>query len=450
MEDLQSMFERVYVINLARRVDRLTAFHARLKQYGWPFKQPIVYPAIEGDKVGVPPEFGQGGGAYGCRMSHLRILQDCLMDDVKTVMILEDDAEITEGFPERVREFLAKVPDDWEGIMLGGQHHAPPIPTGIDGVVRVRYAQRTHCYIARPSYMKALQRRWGNATVHIDWLMRDWQHQFVVYAPDPWLVGQAGGRSDIRGAEKPPEWWISGSHLPPGPVAVAKVPRDVLDGLVFRGFHPGWTRDNDGIDEGLHRVFRNPPGSARAQALRKWLEMIQSECVGGLLPTVYHHDATLELVQEAWSGPVHLVTGDSVESAWSCLPPDIREMMRTKQTLRKAPVVLLRCPRVMIDQLHEHGFHPGYWRDRETGLDMGLKRIFEGVEESKRIDELRKWCEWLLREAKRDGLIVTAIHPKLTLEDLKAASPFDVIEVEATSIDQLKQAITGFATLCDR
>ena len=438
--DLYDFIERVYVINLKRRPDRLRTFFQRLEQYGWPFKEPIVYPAIEGDKVGVPPEFTQGGGAYGCRMSHLRILQDCLMDDVHSVMILEDDADLCEGFPEKVAEFLEKVPIDWEGIMLGGQHHAPPIPTTIDGVVRVRYAQRTHCYIARPSYMKALQRRWGNATVHIDWLMRDWQHQFVVYAPDPWLVGQAGGRSDIRGAEKPVEWWIKQDKLPPGPVALAKVSRDVLEAMTVVGFHPGATRDENGIDEGLKRVFASQSRTERVQRLKDWLMMIQAESVGGLLPTVFHPDATLDLVQEAWAGPVYVVHGNTANDAFACLPESVQERMRTRQTLRQAPLILLRCPRGMIDQLHSHGFHPGYWRDRETGLDMGLKKIFEREQSrEERIVELRKWCDWLLREAKRDGLIVTAIHPKLTLEELKEASPIDVVEIEASSIEQLKE-----------
>jgi len=131
MVDLRDYFERVYVINLRRRPDRLRAFFKRLEQYGWPFKEPIVYPAIEGDKVGVPPEFTQGGGAYGCRMSHLRILQDCLMEDVSSVMILEDDADLCEGFPEKVAAFLAKVPSDWEGIMLGASttHRRFPPPS---------------------------------------------------------------------------------------------------------------------------------------------------------------------------------------------------------------------------------------------------------------------------------------------------------------------------------
>ena len=442
--DLKDFVDRVYVINLKRRPDRLRTFFQRLEHYGWPFKEPIVYPAIEGDKVGVPPEFTQGGGAYGCRMSHLRILQDCLMEDVQSVMILEDDADLCEGFPEKVAEFLEKVPSDWEGIMLGGQHHALPIPTAIDGVVRVRYAQRTHCYIARPSYMKALQRRWGNATVHIDWLMRDWQHQHVVYAPDPWLVGQAGGRSDIRGAEKPVEWWIKQDKLPPGPVALAKVSRDVLEAMTVFGFHPGATRDENGIDEGLKRVFANPSPSERVRQLRAWIAMIQAECVGGLLPTIWNPDATLDLVQEAWAGPVYVVQGNTAYEAFACLPEEIQTKMRTRQTLRQAPIILLRCPREMIDQLHSHGFHPGYWRDRETGLDMGLKKIFEREQSrEERIVELRKWCDWLLREADRDGLIVCAIHPRLVLEELQEASPRPVVEVEAKTIKEFRNALVA-------
>ena len=72
--------DRCYLINLKRRPDRLDACLARIAAVEWPFPQPQVFEAIDGDRVGVPPEFTKGGGAYGCRCSHVAILQRCLMD----------------------------------------------------------------------------------------------------------------------------------------------------------------------------------------------------------------------------------------------------------------------------------------------------------------------------------------------------------------------------------
>jgi len=75
---------------------------------------------------------------------------------------------------------------------------------------------------------------------------------------------------------------------------------------------------------------------------------------------------------------------------------------------------------------------------------MGLKKIFEdNLPREKRIEELRKWCHYLLREANRDGLIVVAIHPKLTLDELREASPREVIEVQGNSVDELAAQLVG-------
>lgn len=46
MDALHDFFERVYVINLKRRPDRLRTCLARLQRHGWPFKPPQVYAAI--------------------------------------------------------------------------------------------------------------------------------------------------------------------------------------------------------------------------------------------------------------------------------------------------------------------------------------------------------------------------------------------------------------------
>ena len=312
-------FDRCYVINLKRRPDRLRAFFERLDACDWPFRRPEVLEAVEGDRVGVPPDFSQGGGAFGCRQSHVRILEDCLMADVGSVLVLEDDADLRPGFGQGCREFLDRVPDDWEGILLGGQHHSAPSPVH-DGVVKVNYAQRTHAYAARGEYLRGLHQRWANATVHIDWLMRDWQHQYKVYAPNRWLIGQAGGRSDIRGAEKPPEWWIE----PTGqePVILLHAPREVVERLRDHGFHTGMERTSEGTDVGLAECYA--PGLAedeRQRRLAAWIQRLQWDCVGGgLVCTVWHPLATLADIQAAWRGPIWEITADSVESAVAHLP----------------------------------------------------------------------------------------------------------------------------------
>jgi hypothetical protein len=69
------------------------------------------------------------------------------------VLILEDDAVLPQRFPEVVEEFLAKVPGEWDGIMLGGQHLRPPDIVD-NGVVKVRNGNRTHAHALRGNYIK--------------------------------------------------------------------------------------------------------------------------------------------------------------------------------------------------------------------------------------------------------------------------------------------------------
>src|SRR5438045_7090 len=116
----EDFFEQVYVINLKARPDRLFAFQSNLGKHGWPFKWPEVWEAVPGGDgtVPCPPSFREGGGAFGCRQSHVGILQHCMMQVISSVLILEDDAYTREGFSEHVEAFLHLVPSDWQGIML--------------------------------------------------------------------------------------------------------------------------------------------------------------------------------------------------------------------------------------------------------------------------------------------------------------------------------------------
>jgi hypothetical protein len=72
---LFDMFDRVVVVNLKRRADRLTTFEAELAQCDWPFRKPETFEAIDGNKVPAPLGWVAGGGAWGCMQSHRQILE---------------------------------------------------------------------------------------------------------------------------------------------------------------------------------------------------------------------------------------------------------------------------------------------------------------------------------------------------------------------------------------
>jgi GR25 family glycosyltransferase involved in LPS biosynthesis len=233
MSALISYFEQIWVINLKRRPDRLKQFQRGVRGCGWPFRKPKVFSAIEGDKVGVPKYWQTGGGSYGCMRSHMALLERAIQDDVDSILLLEDDAIFRTSFGEEVADFLAKVPDDWQCLMLGGQHvNSKPFPV-VSGVVRAGVGggiQRTHCYALRgQEIMRALYETWANAAVHCDWVMGPCTAHFNTYAPDPFLVGQSEGDSDISGARNPPKFWRSPSGKEP--VIVLQAPRTVMESL---------------------------------------------------------------------------------------------------------------------------------------------------------------------------------------------------------------------------
>lgn len=431
MEELKDLFEKVYVISLKNRPDRLKAVLDKIKAVGWPFKEPELWEGVPGasGKVPCPNSFTEGGGAFGCRQSHIGILQHCLMNDIQSVLILEDDADFHTTFLEDTARFLSLVPDDWQGIMLGGQHHASPTKIR-EGLVKVNYAQRTHCYAARGEYMRGLYARWACANVHIDWLMRDWQHQYKVYAPERWLVGQARSKSDINGRNNAATWW-NPVDMRSLPVFLLDVPLEVMQRLRDEyGFHCGYSRNKQDLDLGLVGVFEAPVAERRAK-LRDWVRTIQHECgqTDHLICGIWHPGVSLNLLQQATDSKVYHLTARTVEDALRQVPEEMKGMMR-RGSRAADKIALVHASAAVVEELRKHGFHGGYWRG-DDGIDNGLRSIYdEGTNKTGRLGE---WIKELRAEAKNFGGVVMVWHHNATREDLEAAGA-SVVEIAATNL----------------
>ncbi len=311
----RDFFGRVAVINLERRPDRLESFQKELADKGWPFKMPERFDAVDGNRVPCPPGWKQGGGSFGCKQSHTRVLELALMDRIDSILVLEDDLVLCDDFPARIDAFLREVPDDWEGLWLGGQHMTPGKFVK-PGIVQCKNSQRTHAYAARGRFLRALYAHWCRPAtdVHIDWIVGEVQQKHAVYAPDPFLFGQSRTMSDICGRVNPTKFWTP----PKGdePLYVVKCSKDAIKALRELGLHTGYQRDpQSDIDVGLVEVFKQD--KHRELALKKWIKDLMWEIVSE--PTlslgIWHPEATAELARKCWGGPVEELTAGSVEEA---------------------------------------------------------------------------------------------------------------------------------------
>lgn len=189
---------RPYLINLLRRPDRLEQFRQCQKLNGWNLPEPEVIPAVDGWKCPIPRRFKTNGGAWGCTRSHMNVFELALSRNENEIMIFEDDACWNASAWERLDTFLKIVPDDWQMLMIGGQHMGNPIPSEkLPGLVRCRYTTRTHAYIVRGEAIKELLLLMYDAKSHVDHHYGLWQARKAVYAPSPFIFGQVESFSDI-------------------------------------------------------------------------------------------------------------------------------------------------------------------------------------------------------------------------------------------------------------
>lgn len=410
------MFDRCVLINLKRRRDRLVNFRRQQIEIGWPLPAVEVYEAIDGNLVGVPEHYTAGGGAWGCLRSHVSILERALMDELSSILILEDDVCWDEV--ASLQAFLRDVPQDWDMLMLGGQHMESTLPVS-SSVVRCSNCQRTHAYAIRGGALKDLLGLWYRCDTHIDHWMGPWQKHWKVYAPDPFVFGQAGGRSDISGSLNPIKFW-----KPPAsqPIVWLSCPEHIARSLRGWGLHLGYDREAE-IDRGLQRIVTS---IERKKLLKEWVDMILWEVASDTskIACLFHPDIVADELRAVHDDVVE-ITG---ESEAECLAK-LQARFSLKRNYASSHLVLLRTPKHVIDSMS--GLHRGYYLD-EMGRDQGIKEIesMSGIERSSR---LRDWVSQVGGEAERIGAIPVVWSDSITREEVQAVTAREVIVVEAMS-----------------
>lgn len=403
------MFDRIVLINLDRRLDRLGAFKAKIAHVP-AFAGYTRYRAVEGDKVTVPHFFMSGGGAYGCRQSHLRVLEDALMDDLSTLLVLEDDVCFCPDFQQKLHRFMSAVPNDWHGLMLGGQNQVPPTPTSVPGILRAVDTQRTHAYAVRgKEAIRSLYRLWARSDRHIDHLFGYWQQEHNVYQPDPFLCGQDEGKSDITGRDSSPRFWFArgGAEVPDLPLYHVVCPRAVAEQLRLLGFHFGYHREPiTGNDKGLQNLEKS---SWPNEQFKEWADTIVYEAATrGDVPGIWYASALPGDLEHRTGRKIVTVGAPTVEEAVRAIPE-----LLPRYTASQVVWCWQGEGADIMYGLDYFGWHAGYNRDPVTGLNNSIRQWIE----RDRTDLFRAILRDLTLEATRIryGKVLLA-HPRLDID----------------------------------
>ena len=227
MIELKTFLERCYLVNLTRRSDRWEKIQRDIIP-SWPLASIERWPAIDG-RLAIPPTWWKAGkGAWGVYRSHTGIVEKCLNEGVKSVLILEDDAALCDDFATKVELFLAAVPDDWDMIYLGGQllrqEQQPPRKIN-QHVYQAFNINRCHAMAVSAKGMPAVYRwlypaKWQmhskkgkrkESQDHIDHHLGHFHALPTsrIYVPAQWLIGQDSGQSNICGKRLDRRFWQS-------------------------------------------------------------------------------------------------------------------------------------------------------------------------------------------------------------------------------------------------
>ena len=120
---------QLFIINLERSGDRRKYMSDRLNQLSLGFE---FYDAVDGAEL---TEYDLGSyncekrlkafgcdltpNEIGCYLSHYRLYEKIMSENIQQAVIMEDDVEIADDFPKILHE-LNGAPDDWEFIRLAG------------------------------------------------------------------------------------------------------------------------------------------------------------------------------------------------------------------------------------------------------------------------------------------------------------------------------------------
>lgn len=191
---VNDFFDRVVVINLDRRQDRMDKLGAQLDELGIEYDR---FSAHDANELGIKPYIA-GTWSHTTVWSKYRQI----FGDIK-ILVLEDDALFCENFNEKFAEVMQTLPEDWDVFYLGAlvDKRTGKVEKVNDHWARQIVSTGTQAYCINPKRLERFYEEIKDKEWYIDVELRMLAEQYNAYIAQPNLVTQFPSFSDLRGEE---------------------------------------------------------------------------------------------------------------------------------------------------------------------------------------------------------------------------------------------------------
>lgn len=184
---VNEFFDKIVVINLDRRTDRMEKLDLQLKELDIQYKR---FSAVDAIKLNIDPIVA------GLR-SHLQVIKDNIG---RRVLVLEDDAYFVDNFNEKFEKVMQTLPEDWDIFYLGA---LVPKDVGQINMVNRHWGIQvlttgSQAYCIKPEMQYYFISRLEEYNSYIDIGLRDFAKGYKPYITQPNLVTQFPSYSDLR------------------------------------------------------------------------------------------------------------------------------------------------------------------------------------------------------------------------------------------------------------
>lgn len=187
-----NFFDKIYVINLAKRTDRMEQAKNQLDKYNIPFER---FEAIE-----------DVNGAEGLRLTMIEIFTNAIRSNYKNILLLEDDLDVIQPEINSIMDNVVKdIPSNYDIIYLGCQLCRTPSEWYNENLLRVQSAFATHAAMYSLQAMKKILER--NFFSPVDNCICQYvQPENLCFAIYPILISQIPSKSDIYKDQECMDW----------------------------------------------------------------------------------------------------------------------------------------------------------------------------------------------------------------------------------------------------